>query len=202
MRKDPTPVPPRIVYFDLETQKSAEEVGGWGHADKMLMSVGCIWDAITEEFEDYEEHQVQELIEKLAAADLVVGFNTVGFDYKVLKGYTMLDFKTIPSFDMIQAVHKANGFRVGLGTLGQETLGVPKSADGLQALEWFKEGKMEEITEYCRQDVALTRDLFRHGVKDGNFRYNTKRGPGSCFVNWNLPKILEEAKRAANAARI
>lgn len=194
--------PPRIVYFDLETQKSAQEVGGWNHADKMLMSVGCIWDAITEEFEDYEEHQVQELIEKLASSDLVVGFNTIGFDYKVLKGYTMLDFKTIPSFDMIKAVHKANGFRVGLGTLSQETLGVLKSADGLQALEWFKEGKMKEITEYCRQDVALTRDLFRHGIKDGNFKYRTKVGPGRCRVRWDLREIIKEAKRVANAARI
>jgi len=29
-----------IVYFDLETQKSAEEVGGWGNISKMGMSVG------------------------------------------------------------------------------------------------------------------------------------------------------------------
>ncbi|NCZ97068.1 helicase, partial [bacterium] len=25
----------KVVYFDLETQKIAAEVGGWGHIDKM-----------------------------------------------------------------------------------------------------------------------------------------------------------------------
>ena len=32
-----------IVYFDLETQKSAEEVGGWGNISKMGMSVGVTY---------------------------------------------------------------------------------------------------------------------------------------------------------------
>ena len=29
-----------ILYFDLETQKSADEVGGWGNISKMGMSIG------------------------------------------------------------------------------------------------------------------------------------------------------------------
>ena len=32
-----------IVYFDLETQKSADEVGGWGNISKMGMSVGVTY---------------------------------------------------------------------------------------------------------------------------------------------------------------
>jgi len=29
-----------IVYFDLETQKSADEVGGWNNIARMGMSIG------------------------------------------------------------------------------------------------------------------------------------------------------------------
>ena len=34
-----------IVYFDLETQKSADEVGGWNRIGHMGMSVGVIYNA-------------------------------------------------------------------------------------------------------------------------------------------------------------
>ena len=33
-----------IIYLDLETQKNAEQVGGWENADQMLVSVACIYD--------------------------------------------------------------------------------------------------------------------------------------------------------------
>ena len=32
-----------IVYFDLETQKIASEVGGWGHIDKMGLAVAVLY---------------------------------------------------------------------------------------------------------------------------------------------------------------
>ena len=187
----------RIVYFDLETRRSADEVGGWGKADKMGLAVGCTFDALDEEFEDFQEDRVNDLISKLASADLVVGFNVIRFDYKVLSGYSMLDFKTIPTFDMLAAIHVALGFRIALGSLGQATLQVPKSADGLQSLAWFKEGEMQKIIDYCRQDVALTRDLFRHGVNEGFLRYENRFGKGVFNVSWNVGKIIERAKRRA-----
>ena len=34
-----------IIYLDLETQKTAEQVGGWENADQMLVSVACIYDS-------------------------------------------------------------------------------------------------------------------------------------------------------------
>ena len=43
----------RIVYFDLETKYSADEVGGWNHIEDMGMSVGVIWDSHDERFHVY-----------------------------------------------------------------------------------------------------------------------------------------------------
>ena len=41
---------PRVQYFDLETQKSAEDVGGWGNIHKMGLAVGGVWDSLDQEF--------------------------------------------------------------------------------------------------------------------------------------------------------
>ena len=40
----------RIIYFDLETKYSAEEVGGWENIEDMGMSVGVIWDSVDQQF--------------------------------------------------------------------------------------------------------------------------------------------------------
>ena len=54
-----------IVYFDLETQKSAEEVGGWGKISAMRMSVGVTYSAARGEYRIYGEKQVDDLLKEL-----------------------------------------------------------------------------------------------------------------------------------------
>ena len=86
------------------------------------------------------------------------------------------DLSLLPTFDLLDAIHERLGFRLPLGQLGEETLGTPKSADGLQALKWFKEGRHEEIARYCQQDVAILRDLFGYAVKHGQLLFRAKNG--------------------------
>jgi DEAD/DEAH box helicase domain-containing protein len=167
---------PRVVAFDLETQRSAEEVGGWHNAHLMRLSCAVAWDSAAAEFFTYREHEVEALLERLAGADLVIGFNAHRFDYRVLRGYTSRDLSALPTFDLLDAIHERLGFRLPLGHLGEETLGAPKSADGLQALRWWKEGRHDEIARYCQQDVAILRDLFRHACAHGHLLFRTKRG--------------------------
>src|SRR5205807_9362285 len=70
-----------IIYFDLETQKSAEEVGSWHKIRDMRLSVGVIYSTARGEYKIYTEAQVNDLIHELMRADLVVGFNNLRFDY-------------------------------------------------------------------------------------------------------------------------
>ena len=77
-----------IVYFDLETQKSADEVGGWDKIRDMKMSVGVTYSTARGEYRIYDEKQVNDLLTVLQRADLVDGFNNLGFDYEVLHAYT------------------------------------------------------------------------------------------------------------------
>ena len=80
-----------IVYFDLETQRTANDVGGWDRKTDMGMSLAVTYSSNLNEYRIYSEKRVDDLIHQLLRADLVVGFNVVNFDYQVLMGYTILD---------------------------------------------------------------------------------------------------------------
>jgi hypothetical protein len=80
-----------IVYFDLETQRTANDAGGWDKKRDMGMSIGVTYSTRDGAYRIYSEKRVQELVDQLVRADLVVGFNVVNFDYEVLMGYTVLD---------------------------------------------------------------------------------------------------------------
>ncbi|RJP75117.1 MAG: DEAD/DEAH box helicase [Candidatus Zixiibacteriota bacterium] len=165
-----------VLAFDLETQRSAEEVGGWGNSHLMGVSVAVTQDLHTGEFTVYREEQVDDLIEALFAADLVVGFNHKGFDYAVLSGYSGKDFSRVKSFDFIDWIRQASGGRCGLDALGKANLGHGKTASGLDALRFFREGRWEELSAYCRSDVELTADLFYLLANTGKLRVPVKGG--------------------------
>ena len=163
----PKSLPRRFAVLDVETRRSADEVGGWNRADKMGVSIAVVWDSVEERFIDFPEEEVGELARFLRGFDLVVGFNVRRFDYAVLEGVAGAPFRDLPTLDMLEKVHERLGYRLKLDNLAQATLGAGKSADGLMALKWWKEGRLDLITEYCRQDVAVTRDLYVHGRDNG-----------------------------------
>src|SRR5213595_1283846 len=80
-----------IVYFDLETQRTANDAGGWDRKRDMGMSIGVTYSTALGEYRIYSEAKVNALVEQLLRADLVVGFNVINFDYEVLMGYTIVD---------------------------------------------------------------------------------------------------------------
>ncbi|GJL79924.1 MAG: hypothetical protein NPINA01_29130 [Nitrospinaceae bacterium] len=186
---------PRILYFDLETQKSSDEVGGWSPVQIKLMklAIGVVWDSRDQAFFTYHENEAEKLAEKLHTADLVVGFNVIGFDYTVLEGYGPFNLNKIKTFDMLLDVKKLLNHRLALNHLAQHTLGAEKSADGLISIQWYKEGKIDQIIEYCKQDVAITRDLFLFGEKNGYVKYQTRAGKiEELKVDWKTVDLVKQ----------
>ena len=116
-----------IVYFDLETQRSAQEVGGWDHIDRLGMSVGVTYSTARGGYYVYGEDEVDDLITELQRADLVVGFNHVRFDYRVLEGYSVFDFSQVPSLDMLIEVDRILGHRLKLDSITQATFDCEKT---------------------------------------------------------------------------
>ncbi|MHC4597594.1 MAG: DEAD/DEAH box helicase [Planctomycetota bacterium] len=181
----------RVLVFDIETQRSAQEVGGWHNNHLMRVSVAVTYDMKEEAMTGWWEKDVEGLLEALRAASLVVGFNVDRFDLGVLKGYARpADLASIHTFDILQKVKDQLGFRISLDDLARETLGVGKTADGLQALEWFRNGEMEKIRIYCEKDVEITRDLFLFGLRKGHLLYRRKGEKVRMPVDWDLAAIL------------
>jgi DEAD/DEAH box helicase domain-containing protein len=166
----------KVLFLDVETQRSAEEVGGWDRIRDMGLALAVVFDASREEYRTYFEKDVDRLAVHLLSADRVVGFNVKRFDYEVLRAYCEADFSRVATLDMLEEIHRVLGFRLSLGHLSEATLGLAKSADGLQSLKWFKEGRLDLIEEYCRRDVEVTRGLYEFGRKQGHLVYLDRQG--------------------------
>jgi DEAD/DEAH box helicase domain-containing protein len=167
---------PNIVYFDLETQRSAADVGGWDRKRDMKMSVGVTFSTGDGQYRIYDEAHVNDLVKQLMRADLVVGFNIINFDYEVLAGYSPLDLRATPTLDLMADLETKLGHRVSLDAVAKATLAAPKIADGLQALRWWKEGKMMQIAEYCCFDVKITKELHEYGQRHGEVHFIDRLG--------------------------
>ena len=174
-----------IVYFDLETQKSAEEVGGWDRIRDMRMSIGVTYSSGRDEYRIYSEKQVDNLVKELARADLIVGFNNLRFDYEVLHYYTILDLTQIPTLDVLIELQKKLEHRLSLDAVAVATLGVEKTSEGMKAIEWYRQGKMMDIAEYCCYDVKITRLLHEYGSRYKQLFYRDRFGQTSVVpVSW------------------
>jgi DEAD/DEAH box helicase domain-containing protein len=174
-----------IVYFDLETQRSAEEVGGWDKITRMGLSVGVTYSTAKNEYRIYGEKRVDDLLKELQRADLVVGFNNLRFDYEVLHGYTAFDLRQLPTLDMLAILQTQLQHRLSLDAVASATFGVEKTAEGMQAIKWFKEGKLLEIAEYCCYDVKITRMVHEYGVHNRLVHYHNRFGKKlSVPVTW------------------
>jgi len=170
------------VLFDIETLRSADEVGGWSRAHRMGVAVAVACHLEEGRFEVYREPDVPRLIADLKGARLVVGYNSLRFDYAVLSGYTGEAYgRTLPTLDLLESLRGRLGFRVGLDHVARETLGRGKIGDGLQSLEWVREGRLDLVEEYCRVDVEILRDVYLHGRREGYVVVSTK-GSGRIRV--------------------
>lgn len=179
-----------IVYFDIETQKSFDDVGGRTpqHFQKLRMSVGVTYSAAEGVYRIFHEGTVDEMIRQLMRADLVVGHNIIHFDYPVISAYTALDLSQIRTLDTLVELEKILKHRLGLDALAKATLGSTKIAGGLDAITWWREGgeaNILKIAEYCCYDVKITRQIHEYGRDRGELFYNDRFGQRrSVKVPW------------------
>ena len=166
-----------LVFFDLETQNLFQDVGGRENIDKLRVACGVTWSTQRNDFAVYWEKDVPALIEELKSATKVIGFNLRGFDYLVLQPYAPeMRFASLPTLDMLFDLQKILGFRVSLDSIASASLGAPKTADGVQSVEWFRVGELDKVAEYCKADVDITRRVYEFGRDHGHIFYKSKLG--------------------------
>ncbi len=183
-------LPDNFGVFDVETIRSAEEVGGWARADRMGVSVAVVYDSAAGESFTYLEHEIKRFIKHLESFDMIVGFNNKRFDNRVLSAYTTISLNALPTLDLLEEVHAYLGYRLSLNRLAEETLGTTKTSDGLQALKWYRQGRIDLIQQYCKKDVEITRDLLYHCLEKGFLLFKNKAGKAV-----RLPLALDESIR-------
>lgn len=181
-----------VCVMDVETCKSDQEVGGWENARDMGCSVVVVY---IPEFRSYKHYfgdkpeQMAELFDDLGNANVVVGFNLIGFDYKVLEPYAALrafEMTRLPTFDILYHVRNQLNRKISLDTLASFNLNERKSGDGLYAIELYRRGQMEKLVRYCQNDVWLTRQLFIEAYNRGGLQVAARHRTKSIIetVDW------------------
>jgi DEAD/DEAH box helicase domain-containing protein len=175
-----------IVVFDLETQNLFQDVGGRNNIAALRVSCAVTWSSARNDFTTYWEKGVPALIAELKSAGRVVGFNLKGFDYQVLRPYAPNErLQFLPTLDIMDDLFHTLSFRVSLDSVARATLGDNKSADGVQAVEWFRAGELEKLAEYCKVDVDVTKRIYDFGCENGFVQYYTRLGSKQRVkVNW------------------
>ena len=159
------------IVLDLETQKSFDDVGGFGKNHLLKVSVVGVYSYLQDKYLTFTEDQIYRLGEMLMEADQIIGFNIRNFDFQVLQPYMNFKLHEIPHLDILVEIEKIIGHRIKLDNLAQTTLGYGKSGDGLQALKFWKLGQIEELKKYCLDDVRVTKEVYDYVQKYNKCHY-------------------------------
>ena len=174
-----------ILFFDLETRHSFDDVGGRDHMEKLEVSIAVTQREDTNEFTVYTQEQCGDLVRDLTQSQLVVGFNIIGFDYRVLAPWAHGRLEHVPTLDIMTEAVRELGHRVSLNSIASATLGEKKSGHGMEALDWWREGKIDKIIKYCQHDVELVNRLYQYGKETGTLIADTyDRGRVEFPASW------------------
>lgn len=165
---------PNHIVLDIETQNLFSDVGGQENLTKLLLSVAGVYSYADKNFHTFNEQEMPLFEKMLEKTNLIIGFNINHFDLPILQKYLKVDLSKIPVLDIMNEVVNAVGHRVKLDDLLTNTLNQQKSANGLLAVQYFKEGKLDELNKYCLDDVRLTRDLYEHGTQNGEIKFTAR----------------------------
>ena len=175
----------KTLAFDLETLRLAREVeeeyaseltgkSPWTRPDLFGFGCGVIVDLATNV--SYRYREAAPMIEYLSEAGRVVSYNGESFDLKVLEAYgdvseirakhVDINALVMAALDEHPLAQKPNVDRIRQGGLdglakanglGGKTAGV----SGLAVPGMLREGKAEEVLNYCEVDTRLVAELYR-----------------------------------------
>ncbi|MEK7629931.1 MAG: ribonuclease H-like domain-containing protein [Patescibacteria group bacterium] len=148
------------IVFDIETKNSFADVGGQENLKKLDVSVVGVYSYSKDKYYCFDEHELEKFGELVKHANVLIGFASKRFDLPVLEKYFNFNLAAVPHFDILEEIEKSFGRRVGLGVLAEANLGIGKSANGLEAIEFYRRGEIEKLKSYCLQDVKITKEIY------------------------------------------
>ncbi len=161
------------LVLDIETANSFADVGKY---DPSLLKVSLVgvYSYATDKYESFLEPDLPKLWRMVESADRVIGYNIIGFDWPCLNSYYPGDLLKLPTLDLLVEIEKSLGFRIKLDDVAHGSLGVGKSGNGLQAIEFFRRGEIDKLREYCLQDVKVTKEVYEFGLANNLVKYKDR----------------------------
>ena len=163
------------VVLDIETSNTFQDVGGF-FPKKLDVSVVVAYYYEFDEYRQYLMEDLPKLFQDLEQAGTVITYNGIGFDMPMLNRYYAGDLLLLPQCDMLAHIRESLGFRIKLDDVASATIGTKKSAHGLLAVKWWKEGKVQEVLDYCQQDVKVTKEVYEFGLENGYILFDDRTG--------------------------
>jgi DEAD/DEAH box helicase domain-containing protein len=175
------------IVYDLETQKTFAEVGGFNQNSKLGVSFIGLYSYTQNQYFSFYEPDIPKLEAILnTEKPTIIGFNSISFDNVVLQPYfKSLQIATLPQVDILADIHRTLGFRMKLESVAQATLGEGKSGSGLDAIKYYREGNMAALAKYCLDDVRITKDVYEYGCRHGYILYTSGGELFRMPVQWS-----------------
>lgn len=168
----------RKIVFDIETTNTFQEANS-SEAKDLDLAVVCIYDSETDSYSHYFKETLHELWPIIEKADVLIGFNSNHFDIPLLNKYYAGNLFDIKSIDILEKIYTSEfGRRIKLDDIAQATLGQKKSGNGLESIVWWRNGEIDRVVEYCKQDVKVTKEVYEYAIKNGKLRYPKNLGGG------------------------
>jgi len=161
----------RKVVFDIETANVFADVGGINDSTRLDISIVGAYDSATDSYASYSVDELPKLWPIIERADMLIGFNSDHFDIPLLNKYYPGDLTQIKSLDLLVEVRRILGRRLRLDTIAEATLGINKTGHGLEAVQWWKEGKGDLVRKYCLDDVRITKEVYDYVRKNKELKY-------------------------------
>lgn len=181
----------REVVFDIET------VGDIRDYSSLKVTVVSVYEYETDTYRSFDEHELSGLWPIFEKAERIIGYNSEHFDIPVLKRYYAGNILAFPHLDLLKMIKESTGKRFKLNDIASATLQIEKSADGLQAMKWYEEGKIDLIKEYCEQDVKVTKEVYDFGKKNKMLYFPTLTGEIQPFgVNFEPAPVVSAQSSA------
>ncbi|MFZ6015057.1 MAG: ribonuclease H-like domain-containing protein [Patescibacteria group bacterium] len=163
------------IVLDIETQNTFQDVGAY-KASLLKISLVGVYFYETDTYESFLEKDLPNLWPRLERSSRIIGYNLFGFDYPCMQTYYTGDIMKLPTVDLLVEIEKRIGHRIKLDDVAHATLGVGKSGHGLQAVEYWRNGEIDKLRDYCLQDVRVTKEVYEKALLEKKIYYFNRLG--------------------------
>ncbi|MEX0917005.1 MAG: ribonuclease H-like domain-containing protein [Candidatus Paceibacterota bacterium] len=160
----------RRIVFDIETKNFFHDVGAYDPT-KLDISVVGVYDSEKDTYKAYLEEELSSLWPVLEQADMLIGYNSDHFDIPLLNKYYQGDLSRLKSIDLLKEIKNSIGKRLRLDSVAEATLGLHKTGQGADAMNWWKQGEIEKVKNYCLHDVKITKELYEYALSNNKLFY-------------------------------